>query len=128
MSHSISAYNAELSDRDRSIAERLELAIRTHLPMAEGKVWHRTPVLFIDGNPVAGYAARKDGVALLFWSGQSFDEPGLTPSGSFKMAELRMHRPDDVDDETLSRWLQKAHTIQWDYKNIIKRKGELIRL
>ena len=28
----------------------------------------------------------------------------------------------------LERWLQKSSAIQWDYKNIVKRKGKLERL
>jgi len=36
------------------------------------------------------------------------------------------------DDQTsarfLKRWLTKAREIQWDYKNIVRRKGRLERL
>jgi hypothetical protein len=28
----------------------------------------------------------------------------------------------------LKRWLAKSRDIQWDYKNIVKRKGKLERL
>ncbi|MBL8759582.1 MAG: DUF1801 domain-containing protein, partial [Phycisphaerae bacterium] len=28
----------------------------------------------------------------------------------------------------LKRWLKKSVAIQWDYKNIVKRKGRLDRL
>lgn len=28
----------------------------------------------------------------------------------------------------LSRWLMKAREIQWDYKNLVRRKGRLQRL
>jgi hypothetical protein len=28
----------------------------------------------------------------------------------------------------LKRWLEKSRGIQWDYKNIVKRKGRLKRL
>ena len=28
----------------------------------------------------------------------------------------------------LKRWLKKSKEIQWDYKNIVKRKGKLERL
>jgi hypothetical protein len=28
----------------------------------------------------------------------------------------------------LKRWLEKSEQIQWDYKNIVKRKGKLERL
>lgn len=31
-----------------------------------------------------------------------------------------------MDD--LARWLAKARDIQWDYKNIAKRKGRLVKV
>jgi hypothetical protein len=37
-------------------------------------------------------------------------------------------RADQVDTEDLRRWLAKARDIQWDYKNIARRKGRLGRL
>jgi hypothetical protein len=70
----------------------------------------------------------KDSVRLLFWSGQSFDEAGLQPEGSFKAAEVRYTSIDQINKEDLKRWLEKSRAIQWDYKNIIKRKGVLERL
>ena len=98
------------------------------LPEAENKVWHAHPVWFLDGNPVVGYSKLKGGVRLLFWSGQSFTEPGLKHEGSFKAAEARYTAVDQVDSERLGRWLVLAREIQWDYKNIVKRKGRLERL
>lgn len=65
---------------------------------------------------------------LLFWSGQSFDEPGLQPEGKFKAAEARYTSVDQINTTDLQRWLEKARNIQWDYKNIVKRKGRLERL
>lgn len=91
-------------------------------------IWHRHPVWFIDGNPVVGYHKLKDSVRLLFWSGQSFDEPGLAPEGSFKAAEARFTDASDINATALKRWLKKSAAIQWDYKNIVKRKGKLERL
>ena len=92
------------------------------------RIWHRHPVWFLDGNPVAGYDKLKHCVRLLFWSGQSFDEDGLKSEGSFKAAEARYTDVAQVDVEALQRWLGKARDIQWDYKNIVKRKGNLERL
>ncbi|MCB0575477.1 MAG: hypothetical protein KDC61_13035, partial [Saprospiraceae bacterium] len=63
-----------------------------------------------------------------FWSGQSFGEDRLKDEGSFKAAEVRYTSPDQIDQDELARWLGKARTIQWDYKNIVKRKGKLERL
>jgi hypothetical protein len=128
VAESIDEYNARQSDQHRAILELLRAEIDRNLPEAESKCWHGHPVWFLDGNPVTGYSVRKDGVALLFWSGQSFDEPGLTPTGSFKMSEVRVRSVDDIDVTAIARWMGKARAIQWDYKNIIKRKGELVRL
>jgi hypothetical protein len=64
----------------------------------------------------------------LFWSGQSFDEAQLQHEGSFKAAEARYTNVVQVDESDLKRWLKKAADIQWDYKNIVKRKGVLERL
>ncbi len=112
----------------RAVLEVLHDEICSVLPEAENKVWHGHPVWFLDGNPVVGYSVLKSGPRLLFWSGQSFDEPGLTPEGTFKAAEARFERPEDIRRRDLRRWLKKARTIQWDYKNIVKRKGRLVRL
>jgi hypothetical protein len=98
------------------------------LPQAERKLWHRHPVWFLEGNPIVGYSRLKDSLRLLFWSGQSFDEPELRPEGTFKAAEARYTSVSDVDVAALRRWLEKARSIQWDYKNIVKRKGKLERL
>lgn len=125
MNKDIQAYNDSLSAEDTAIANLLAQEIDKHLPKAESKIWHRHPVWFLDGNPVAGYSKLKDSVRLLFWSGQSFDEPSLQNEGSFKAAEARYTSASQVNKADLKRWLQKASDIQWDYKNIVKRKGVL---
>lgn len=127
----IEAYHRAQSPDDRRICEALAALIDKHLPGAESKVWHRHPVWFIEGNPIVGYSKLKDCVRLLFWSGQSFDEPGLAPAppdGKFKSAEARYTDADEIKPATMKRWLKKSAEIQWDYKNIVKRKGRLIRL
>lgn len=129
MTHeTIEAYNSAQSGEDRAICEALMRAIDRALPKAESKIWHAHPVWFLDGNPIVGYSKLKGGVRLLFWSGQSFDEPGLKPEGKFKAAEARYAAQSDIDKAALKRWLDAAQRIQWDYKNIVKRKGKLIRL
>jgi hypothetical protein len=65
---------------------------------------------------------------LLFWSGQTFAEEHLVNEGKFKAAEIRYTSADDVTLTDLKRWLKKAREIQWDYKNIVKRKGALIKI
>jgi hypothetical protein len=122
------AYNAALDESDREICDRLAEEIARNLKGAENKVWHAHPVWFLDGNPIVGYSKLKSCVRLLFWSGQSFDEEGLAPEGKFKAAEARYTAVDQVKKSVLKRWLAKAKQIQWDYKNIVKRKGRLERL
>ena len=124
----IKAYHDSLSPVERKIATFLYQEICRHLPEAEKKVWHRHPVWFLDGNPIVGYSQRKDGMNLMFWSGQSFDEPGLQKEGKFKAAEIRYADVADIDTNDLQRWLEKAREVQWDYKNIVKRKGVLQKL
>lgn len=77
---------------------------------------------------MVGYSKLKDSVRLLFWSGQSFDEELLHKEGKFQAAEARYTTVSEVDTKDLARWLAKARDIQWDYKNIVKRKGRLERL
>ncbi len=128
MNQEIANYNANQPGESRDICELLATEINQALPQAESKIWHRHPVWFLDGNPVAGYAVIKNDVQLLFWSGQSFDEPNLKPEGSFKAAEARYTASDQINANDLKRWLHKAQDIQWDYKNIVKRRGVLERL
>lgn len=128
MNNDINAYNISQASEDKEICEVLRKEIITILPEAESKIWHGHPVWFLDGNPVVGYSKLKGSVRLLFWSGQSFDEKDLLPEGSFKAADARFTNIDQVNVEKLHRWLKKARNIQWDYKNIVKRRGELLRL
>jgi hypothetical protein len=121
-------YNNAQSAADKEICDLLAREINTWLPDAENKIWHAHPVWFLDGNPVVGYSKLKTCIRLLFWSGQSFEEPGLQSEGSFKAAEARYTSAEQVNIKDLKRWLKKSKTIQWDYKNIVKRKGVLKRL
>lgn len=121
-------YNQTQAPSDRAICDLLAQVIDRTLPEAENRIWHAHPVWFLDGNPVAGYSKLKNCVRLLFWSGQSFDEPGLRKEGTFKAAEARYTSVDDVRVADLERWLAKARDIQWDYRNLIRRKGRLERL
>jgi len=128
MDDDVQAYNDAQTADYKAVCELLMEHIELGLPNASRKVWHGHPVWFIDGNPISGYAVLKDSVQLLFWSGQSFDEEGLEPEGTFKAAQVRYKSAEEVDIEDLRRWLKKAETIQWDYKNIVKRRGRLERL
>ncbi|MBL8190544.1 MAG: DUF1801 domain-containing protein [Acidobacteria bacterium] len=121
-------YNASQVASDRQICDLLATEIERGLPEAENKVWHAHPVWFLDGNPIVGYSKLKNCVRLLFWSGQSFETPGLEKEGKFQAAEARYTTSEQVDTELLSKWLSEAREIQWDYKNIVRRKGKLERL
>lgn len=128
MNNEISVYHNALGDEDMAICEKLYGEICNALPDAENKIWHAHPVWFIEGNPIVGYDKLKSCVRLLFWSGQSFEEDGLQPEGKFKAAEARYTDVSQIDIKALKRWLKKSKQIQWDYKNIVKRKGVLERL
>ena len=128
MNQDIKDYNSKQTDADKIICDLLAENINQHLPDAENKIWHAHPVWFLDGNPIVGYSKLKSSVRLLFWSGQSFEEPTLQNEGNFKAAEARYTEVEQVNINDLKRWMTKARDIQWDYKNLIKRKGKLERL
>ena len=129
MHKDIKAYNAALRGEDKKIANLLMKIISKGLTKAENKVWHRHPVWFLDGNPIVGYSKLKAGMQLMFWSGRGFDEPHLIAGkGRFKDAAIMYTSTKDVKEKDVKRWLKKAVIIQWDYKNIVKRKGKLVRL
>lgn len=116
-------YNATLAPADREIADLLAIEIERVLPEAAGKVWHRHPVWFLDGNPAVGYNRLRDGLRLMFWSGQSFRSPGLAASGSFQAATATYATMADVDPTALAEWLAEAREIQWDYERIRANRG-----
>ena len=128
MNKEVQAYNEAQTGENRVICDILARQIDRTLSEAENKIWHAHPVWFLDGNPVAGYSKLKDCIRLLFWSGQSFDEASLKKEGSFKAAEIRYTNSDQINTDDLKRWLEKSREIQWDYKNIVKRKGRLEKL
>ncbi|MCW4469225.1 DUF1801 domain-containing protein [Flavobacterium sp. MFBS3-15] len=125
----IQGYNNNLGDSDKAIANLLAQAITENLPGAEHKIWHAHPVWFLEGNPIVGYSKLKDNVKLMFLSGQSFDEAGLNLHvAKFKDASIGYNDVSEINLDNLKRWLLKSADIQWDYKNIVKRKGVLERL
>lgn len=129
MNKDIKAYNNAQTHSDREICNKLADEIDDNLSKAENKIWHRHPVWFLDGNPIVGYSKLKAGIRLMFWSGASFDEDKLKPgTGKFKDASITYTSADQINLKDLKRWLKKSKTIQWDYKNIVKRKGVLERL
>ena len=127
MNKDIKAYNNAQSTEDKKICNLLAEEISNNLPEAENKIWHAHPVWFLEGNPVVSYSKLKDSVRLMFWSGQSFDEPGLKNEGTFKAAGAMYTDAQEINAQDVQRWLQKAQQIQWDYKNLIK-NGKLVKL
>lgn len=129
MNPEISAYNTLLSPQDQKLCDFLAHHIDHELLDSESKIWHRHPVWFLQGNPIVGYSKQKKGIRLMFWSGADFNEENLTVLGSkFKDASVFLNHIDEINPVDLIRWLQKSNTIQWDYKNIVKRKGKLERI
>lgn len=129
MHAAIGTYNDAQPPAAREVCRMLAVEIDRGLPAAESKIWHRHPVWFLDGNPIVGYSLQKAGVRLMFWSGADFDEPKLNVAGQrFKDASIFYGEASQVELTPLRRWLRKARTVQWDYKNLVRRRGRLVRL
>ncbi len=129
MNIEIQSYNDKQIPLDKSICDQLAKIIDSELTTAESKMWHAHPVWFLDRNPIVGYSKQKAGIRLMFWSGADFDEELLNVRGTkFKDASVFYNNVSDIKSEGLERCLQKSKDIQWDYKNIVKRKGQLVKL
>jgi uncharacterized protein YdhG (YjbR/CyaY superfamily) len=129
MHKDIQKYNRNQAAEDQDICTRLAEEIDRKMPEAESKIWHRHPVWFLDGNPIVGYSRQKPGIRLMFWSGADFAEAALDVVGKkFKDASVFYNDVAEIKRKDLQRWLEKAKEVQWDYKNIVKRKGLLERL
>lgn len=129
MNIGIKTFNDNQEPADIAICDLLAQTIASELVKAEGKIWHAHPVWFLEGNPIVGYSKQKPGVRLMFWSGADFGEDKLNIRGAkFKDASIFYTTTEQINTKDLKRWLKKAKTIQWDYKNIVKRKGKLERL
>lgn len=125
----IATYNNIQTSDDKTICDEIAKAIDSVLTEADSKIWHAHPVWFWDGNPIVGYSKQKAGIRLMFWSGADFDEKDLAVRGAkFKDASIFYTHVSQINMEDLHRWLQLSRDIQWDYKNIVKRKGQLVRL
>jgi uncharacterized protein YdhG (YjbR/CyaY superfamily) len=129
MNTEIQNYNQQFSSDDREIVEKLAKIINENLPEAENKIWHSHPVWFLEGNPIVGYSKQKAGMRLMFWSGKSFEDEKLNIlGGKFQDASIFFNSVEEINENDLKKWLQKSREIQWDYKNIVKRKGQILRL
>jgi len=122
-------YNQSQTDSDNEICTLLSNTIDLGLKDSENKIWHSHPVWFLEGNPIVGYSKQKKGIRLMFWSGKSFNEEKLNVEGEkFQDASIFFNDKNEIQESDLKQWLEKSKEIQWDYKNIVKRKGELLRL
>jgi hypothetical protein len=129
MTEEIQRYNNQLISADKEIGDRLATIISAELTEATSKIWHAHPVWFLNENPIVGYSKQKKGIRLMFWSGADFDEQLLAvKGGKFKDASIFYTKASEVVRDDLVRWLRKSREIQWDYKNIVKRKGQLVRI
>jgi len=129
MNEEIKAYNDQQTATDKEICDLLALTIGSELTESENKIWHAHPVWFLDSNPIVGYSKQKKGIRLMFWSGADFAEENLNIRGEkFKDASIFYNNVSEIEVKDLKRWLKKSREIQWDYKNLIKRKGKLEKL
>ncbi len=129
MTEEIKSYNNQHTATYKEICDQLATTIGSELTEAVCKIWHAHPVWFLDNNPTVGYSIQKKGVRLMFWSGADFNEGSLNVKGQkFKDASIFYNNVAEVKTDELIRWLNKSREIQWDYKNIIKRKGKLEKL
>lgn len=129
MSSDILTYNNQQLANDKTICDKLSQIIDVELSEATSKIWHAHPVWFINENPIVGFSKQKKGIRLMFWSGADFEEEQLNVRGQkFKDASIFYNDDSEINSTDIKRWLQKSKDIQWDYKNLIKRKGQLIKL
>ncbi|WP_029294265.1 DUF1801 domain-containing protein [Chryseobacterium hispalense] len=129
MNSNIQKYNELQTESDRLICEKLCEIINENLIDSESKIWHAHPVWFLDGNPIVGYSKQKRGIRLMFWSGKSFNEEILNVLGEkFQDASVFYNDISEMKENDIKRCLEKAEKIQWDYKNLVKRKGLLIQI
>lgn len=129
MHSEIQQYNERQHAEHKDVCDFLAHEIDKNLKKAESKIWHAHPVWFLDGNPTVGYSLQKPGIRLMFWSGADFEEAGLNIVGKkFKDASVFYNDVSEIRKSELRRWLKKAQVIQWDYKNLVRRKGRLERV
>jgi hypothetical protein len=120
----IAAYSAAQSPSFAAICDELRQLISAAIPKASCKVWHGSPVWFIEENPVVGYNATAKAVNLLFWNGQALDEPDLAPVGKYRAAQAKFADASEMDAKAIRRWLKKAKSDVFDSKAFFKKLRE----
>lgn len=113
----VATYAAALPPELAEVCSALRAVIDATLPRGEARIWHGAPVWFIGEHPIVGYSVTsKKAVKVLFWNGQSFEEPALEATGKFKAAQILLDNVSELDSKSLRRWLKKAGTMIWDYE------------
>lgn len=120
----IAAYSQAQTVALRPICDLLRRMIDEALTKATSKVWHGSPVWFMDANPVVGYNATAKTVNLLFWNGQAFDEADLQPVGKYRAAQAKFADAAEIDPKVLRRWLKKAESDVFDSIAFFKKLRE----
>ena len=108
----IDDYAAAQSEAVRPVCASLASVFDANLERAEGTVWHGHPVWMIGRTPVAGFKAASKAVNVMLWRGQDIDAAGLTPSGSSRMANVKIATPEQVDADQLGTWLRAAEALE----------------
>jgi hypothetical protein len=123
----IAAYSEAQPVAFRDMCDALRKLIDAALPKADSRVWHGSPVWFIEENPVVGYNTTAKSVKLLFWNGQAFDEACLKPVGKYRAAQAVFAEASEIDPKLVRRLLNKAKSDIFDSKTFFKklRKSKL---
>jgi hypothetical protein len=122
--HEITEYSQDQPPALRRMCDLLRELIDTALSRATSKIWHGSPVWFIDDNPVVGYNATAKTVNLLFWNGQAFDEADLKPVGKYRAAQAVFADAAEIDAKLVRRWLKKSRSDVFDSKAFFKKLRE----
>jgi hypothetical protein len=120
----IAAYSKSQSSEFSAMCEKLRVLIDAAMPSATSKLWHGSPVWFIDDNPVVGYNAAAKSVNMLFWNGIALGEDALQPVGKYRAAQAIFVDADEIDSRTVRRWLKKAKSNIFDSKAFFKKRRE----
>jgi hypothetical protein len=120
----ITSYGQAQPPAFRAMCGLLRKMIDAALPRATAKVWHGSPVWFIDDNPVVGYNATAKTVNLLFWNGQAFDEPDLKPVGKYQAAQAVFNDVAEIDPKAIRRWLRLAKSDVFDSRAFFRKLRE----
>jgi hypothetical protein len=120
----IAAYAQAQPPGFRTMCDLLRELVDMALPNATSKIWHGSPVWFIDDNPVVGYNATVKSVNLLFWNGKALDDPDLEPVGKYGAAQAIFHDVAEIDPKAIRRWLKKARANVFDSKAFFKKLRE----